>query len=321
MKINFTKILVVFATILFFSCQVEPVDSVLAGQANNPNPNSNSNPSSTVSEFKAFFDSQLWVANSVQAIVNTDYISITATKSSGEFFQITIPGATVGTYTLDMASTSSTPFGMIYSRGSGNIPYMAADDDTGVFANLPNYTDTAKIVISSIDTVNKKISGTFQFTGVRFAAGGGTSIETKVFTDGVFNNLAYTADVPAPANNNFSAKLNGVNFVPTNITGVKMSGYISVIGRKGNIENISLAIPDNVISGATYDFTAFSSTARGQYVDAASTAYGGDGTMTIISHNPTTKRISGTFSFNASSLIPPVTNHSVTAGTFDITYL
>jgi len=242
-------------------------------------------------------------------------------KSTGEFFQITVPGATVGTYTIDLTTSTTYPFGLIYSAGSGNIPYLAADDDTGEFSGFPNYTDTARIVISSIDTVNKKISGTFQFTGVRYVAGSSTTVETKVFTNGVFNNLSYSADVVAPSGNSFFAKLDGSNFVPTNITGIKMSGFISVIGRKGSIENIGLSIPDTATSGSIYNFTAFSSTARGQYINASSTAFGGDGTMTITSHNPTTKRIQGTFSFAASSIIPPVINHNITERTYDVTYL
>ncbi|TGD59857.1 DUF6252 family protein [Flavobacterium humi] len=320
LKTSFAFILL-FATAFFSSCttEIEPYEGTIPGANNPSNP---SNPSSPA-VFKADFDGQTFTANTIQAIVNSDYVAITGIKSSGEFFQITIPGATVGTYTLDMTNSSSMPFGLIYSAGSGNIPYLAADDDTGDFAGFANYTDTAQIVISSIDTTNKKISGTFKFTGVRFASGSSTTIETKVFTNGVFTNLSYAADVVAPTGNTFTAKLDGVDFVPTNITGVRTSGLIAITGRRGNIENIGLAIPDTATAGSTYTFTELDSTVRGQYIlDGTATGiFGGAGTMTIISHDTTTKRIKGTFSFTASTMMPPIVTHQITAGTFDVTYL
>ncbi|MGH2665389.1 DUF6252 family protein [Flavobacterium sp.] len=317
---KFSTFILLFTAVFYSSCttEIEPYEGTIPGSGNNPA----TNPTSPAS-FKADFDGSTFTASTIQAIVNSDYVAITGMNASGAFFQITIPGATVGTYTLDMPTTSLTTFALIYSAGSGNIPYLAADDDTGDFAAFPNYTDTAQIVISSIDTVNKKISGTFKFTGVRFATGSSTTIETKVFTNGVFTNLSYTADVVAPAGNTFTAKLDNVDYVSTNINGVRSGGFISVIGRRGNVENIGLSIPDNATANSTYTFTELSSTARGQYIlNATATGiFGGAGTMTIISHNTTTKRIKGTFSFTASTMMPPIVTHEITQGTFDITYM
>lgn len=308
--------LLLFTAVFFTACgEIEPYTGPMPTQQTPTTP-------STPGSFKADFGGQTFTASTIQAIVNSDYVAITGMKSSGEFFQITIPGATVGTYTLDMSTSSSMPFGLIYSAGSGNIPYMAADDDTGPFAGFANYTDTAEIVISSINTTTKKISGTFKFTGVRFVNGSGTAVETKVFTNGSFTNLSYNPDTVAPTGNTFTAKMDGVNYVPTNISGLKMSGMISVIGRRGNVENIGLSIPDNATAGSTHNFTAFSSNARGQYVlDGTATGiFGGDGTMTITSHNTSTKRIKGTFSFTASTMLPPIVTHNISEGTFDVKY-
>ncbi len=298
-------------TVLFFAaCNVEPYEGTI------PNPT----PTVSTGEFKVDFDGQTYVASFTQAIVNNDYVSITGLKPSGEFFQITIPNARVGTYTL---GTNSTNFALIYSTGSGNTPFIAVNDNTGSFANFPNYTDTAQIVISNIDTINKKISGTFKFTGVKFTDTTGATITTKVFTNGSFTNLSYTADViTTPTNNTFTAKLDGVNFVPTNITGIKQSSLISVIGRRGSIENIGLAFPDNTTAGTTYDFTPFDDE-RGQYIMDGTTSgiFGGTGTMTITSHNASTRRVKGTFSFEAETLLAPFLTRNITEGTFDVTYL
>lgn len=321
-KMNLTKrifqltALVALFSLASCSTDIEPYE----GGIPPTNQNGNNNPSAT-STFKADFDGQTFTANSTQAIVNSDYISITGTKSTGEFFQITIPAVAVGTYNMDSPTTAAMPFGLLYSTGSGNVPYLATDDQTGPFASFPNYVDTSEIVISSIDQVNKRIVGTFKFTGARFVGTSGTSIETKVFTNGVFN-LPFTNDVPAPTGNSFTAKLNGTNFVPTNISGIKSSGMISLIGRRGNVENIGVVVQDNITAGTTVNFTSFSSDARGQYVlnSTPQGVFGGDGSVTITFHDPTAKRIKGTFNFEATSFFDPAV-FDITEGTFDITYM
>lgn len=322
---NLTKkifqFVVLVAILVSTSCStdIEPYEGGIP--PTNQTGNNTGNPS-TSSVFKADFDGQTFNANSTQAIVNSDYVSITGTKSTGEFFQITIPAVAVGTYNMDSPTTAAMPFGLLYSTGSGNVPYLATDDQTGPFASFPNYTDTSEIVISSIDQVNKRIVGTFKFTGARFVGTSGTSIETKVFTNGVFN-LPFTNDVPASTGNSFTAKLDGSNFVPTNISGLKMSGMISLIGRRGNVENIGVTVPDNITAGTTINFTAFSSNARGQYVlnSTPTGVFGGDGSVTVTFHDPTAKRIKGTFSFVAGSILPPIVSYNITEGTFDITYM
>ncbi|WP_395056490.1 DUF6252 family protein [Flavobacterium sp.] len=312
---NIWAFILLFSAVLFFACTVEPYDGPMPTSGDIVNNGS----SSASGSFKVDFDGQTFIANTTQAIVNSSYVAITGMKSTGEFFQITIPSATVGTYTL---SSNPSNFGLIYSLGSSNIPFLAASDSSGGFASFPNYTDTAKIIISSIDTVNKKISGTFKFTGVRFASGSSTTIETKVFTNGSFTNLAYTSDVVAPVGNTFTAKMDGVDFVSTNITGIKSSGIISVIGRKGSVENIGLAFPDNTTAGTIYNISPFGSE-RIQYISDGTTSgiFGGTGTITIISHDVAAKRIKGTFSASVSTLLPPIVSHNITVGTFDVTYL
>ncbi len=71
--------------------------------------------------------------------------------------------------------------------------------------------------VSKIDAVNKKISGTFQFTGVRFKDFAGTSIETKVFTNGSFTDIPFTDDNLSLDTDVFYAKLDGTEFVEDGI--------------------------------------------------------------------------------------------------------
>lgn len=309
---NLLSIFLIIVSLTFVSCTDEPIDPSLLDPSNSNNTGGGSTTASGV--FKADFDGQTFTANTTQAIVNNSTIAITGMKSNGSFFQITLLGTpAIGTYN----NSNSTQLGLAYSTGSGQIPYIGASSSS--FSAYPSYTDTAELKISSIDTANKIIKGTFKFNGGQI---NGSQFNIKNFTNGEFN-LNYTADVAAPTNNSFFAKLDGAAFNPTNITGIKSSGLISIVGRRGSVENIGLAFADNITAGTTVTFSPFSSNARGQYIvdNNPSNIFGGTGSVTIISHNTTTKRVKGTFSFNASTLLPPISSRSITEGTFDVTYL
>ncbi len=267
--------------------------------------------------FNANFDGQTFTANSTQAIVNATTVAITGLKADGSFFQLTLLGTPiVGTYN----NINSTQLGLIYSGGTGQIPYVGAS--SAAFSSYPNYTDTAELKIVSIDTANKIIKGTFKFNGGQVSPTVANQLNIKTFTNGAFN-LNYTSDVPVATNNTFSAKLDGTSYNPTNTTGVKSSGLIAIIGRRGSVENIGLAFADNITAGTTVTFTALSSDARGQYSidNNPANIFGGTGSITIISHNTTTKQVKGTFSFVAATILTPIVSRTITDGTFDVTYL
>lgn len=315
-KLKFLTSLAFFAAVLFTSCgDVEPVDPAVLGAGGG---GTGGGGTSTTGVFRANFDGQTFTASTTQAIVNDEYIAITGMKSSGEMFQITVPEGGEGTYTWSSFPSGTSGFALAYMPGSGSVPYLGARDNEGDFASFANYVDTAELVISDINTSNHTISGTFKFTGVRFTSSG-TAVETKVFTNGSFS-LSYAADVVAPTGNTFFAKLNGATYTATNITGFAMSNKISVIGRRGSVENISLSLPSNITPG-TYELSSF-----GDYVglyilnSTPEGSYGTDeGTVTIQSHNTSTKRIKGTFSFTADSFFSPNV-YEITDGSFEVTY-
>lgn len=288
-----------------------------------PNPTEDPDPPIPpfISHFKADYNDQTFFGTTTQAIVNDDFLSVSAMKATGEFFQITLPNPEVGTYTWSQFDPSTAGFAMIFSQGSGNVPYLAARDDIGEFANFPEYTDTAQLTISSIDTINKRVTGTFKFTGVRFADGG-AAVDTKVFTNGSFALPYLDEGPPGPANNTFTAKLDGEVFTPTAINGLDSNGRISIIGRRGTIETIGLNFL-NTITPGDYDLD-FTGDYVGQYVRDATpegASFAADqGTLTIISHDTTAKRIIGTFDFVASAFLVPGVTYEISEGTFDITY-
>lgn len=316
--------LLLFTAFTFTSCDDnEPIDSnvVLNPGDDTENPGGGTQ----TGQFKVDFDGQTFVADVTQAIVNEDYIAITGLKSStGQAFQITIPGGGVGTYNwnnFDPTNPLDTGFALMYIPGGVNDGFLSVYNGNPEFAGFPEYTDTAVIAITEINTQNKTISGTFQFTGIRFADDTGDTVEIKTFTNGSFTNLRYAADTDANPNNTLSATVNGANYVATNVTAIVMEeGVISIVGRRGNIENIGINIPDNIAPG-TYSMS-FMGNYSGMYTidNSGMGSFMSDtGSITISSHDTVNDKIIGTFNFDAGSLFSD-DEYSITNGSFSVEY-
>lgn len=192
-KHNLYLFLIASASILT-SCagDVEPLDPAIEI----PDPTANA-------KFKVDIDATTFVATNIQAALSANAIAITALRSgNNDLIQITLPSPLnqVGTYTWENAQENNAMLGLIYSNASSEA-YISAPND-GEFADFPAYIDNATVTISSINTTKKTISGTFQFTGARINNEGNLSI--KKFTNGSFNEISYTGDIPAPAGKNYS---------------------------------------------------------------------------------------------------------------------
>ncbi|MEQ3690744.1 MAG: DUF6252 family protein [Flavobacterium sp.] len=312
-SLSFTLIVMLFA-----SCDVEPLDSSIAVGSGGGGSTGGGN--STGTFFRANFDGQTWNATTTQAIVNSDYIAITGMRGNGSFFQITIPNGTIGTYNWANASSIAS-LGLIYSLGSGQVPYLSLSNSDAANQGFTGYTDTAELVISSINTSTRVISGTFKFTGVRYDSTL-TQTETKVFTSGQFS-IPYTSNTTSPSNNSFFCKLNGADYITTNVDGLSLGGQINIVGRRGNVENIGITLLQNITPG-TYDLEnlPLGTNNIGMYnVDNSGTnAYGANpGTVTITTHDVSAKHIVGTFQFTGTNFFNS-TIHNISNGTFDVYY-
>jgi Family of unknown function (DUF6252) len=141
----------------------------------------------------ANFDDQVFSSATSQVVIDDVSMTLKASQEDGSYFKITLPEAPlIGTYTWSVYEASSPGFYMAYYENADAVPFVAARDNLGEFANFPAYTDTAQLVINAIDTTNKRVYGTFQFTGVRFTDDTHTAVETRVFTNGSLNSLPYT---------------------------------------------------------------------------------------------------------------------------------
>jgi hypothetical protein len=141
----------------------------------------------------ATFDDQSFQSVTTATVIDAVSMSLKATDIDGSYFKITLPeNPLIGTYSWDVFEAGVTGFSLEYNEGIGTDSYIAARDDFGAFANFPNYTDTAQLVILEINRIDKRVSGTFRFTGVRFTDDTQTAVETIEFTNGTFYNIPYT---------------------------------------------------------------------------------------------------------------------------------
>lgn len=271
------------------------------------------------------FDNTTFVSTSVQAFVGDNYISITALRSTkGDRIQIILPSNKLGTYTWKSVSDKKGGFALAYSPASTEYSSFISgsketiDNDFGV----SDYEDTASVTITAIDAKSKKISGTFQFTGVRFDLD--ALLRTKKITNGSFNEITFKDDTSVLGNNSFAAKLDGVNFNPTNISGSLTSGYITVVAASNDFGNIKIKMPSTIKGGGNYNYsTVFNEdNILIEYNDEKGTNNMFNlekGTIDILSHDTARKTIIGIFTASFKSTQPDK-KHEITDGVFNISY-
>lgn len=272
------------------------------------------NPIAESGAFKALIDGNTFIANDVEAIVIDDYISISGIKANGELIGIGLLASKVGTYTFK--NDNKNKLGILSYGKSNEWVYLGvSDDDAKENGYADYYSDTTIITITEIDTNKKTISGTFQFTGVRV-----DEKKTKEITNGSFTKISYKEDSPVlQPDNKFSAKLDGADFITTNVSVIPTKNKISITGKRGTIENISIFFPSDVKEG-TYevDFDYVIRYGKNMYPDGIFDGKKGS-TITILKHDKAKKTISGTFS---GTMVTYTTSekYEITDGSFNVKY-
>ena len=289
----------IFLIVTFFSCTNEPIDSAInlddfGGNNNQP------------AVFKADFSGTTWTATTYQAVISSNSIQIVGTKPNGDTFAFMIEGNAVGNYAANSNLLAFTPAGSEFGYWSVN--------------NSNPAENTGSISITSIDTVNKKISGTFVYKGY-WSDTTTTSILPVQFTNGVFTNIPYTSGTPV-SNDNFYAKVNGTEFVDVSILTNSLTFNNSpsiIISAKNAVENsIEITVKKDAIVGVPYfnDTNILNNKFEFRYWEpvpySLTTLLNGSITIT----EKTTTRIKGTFYFDAVNSTFAVSN--ITEGTFDV---
>lgn len=301
--------LFIITLISFSACENEPLEGFDLNALNATQNQDSGN-------FQVDFDGQTFVADQFSATISDEIINITGLRGvNGEFVTLTINGTTTGTYQLGVQS------GISVNAAAYTESNTAA---SGWLASTDGVTSQGQVVITSIDTVNLKISGIFSFTATNFLLN-----ETKIFTNGSFTNITYQDGFSnTNSSNSFFAKIDGVEFVEDGLNGIKTTflgnSFISISAIKNNGETLSLSV-DAAITPGTYNFDGLGSFYNiAQYIgDDPTHIYLGNGSFEITLHDVVNKKIEGTFTHVAEAVDPTqaLADKNISEGSFSITYI
>lgn len=232
-----SAIMLMLFAVSFTSCETEPVDPELLNSFTGDNGNDNDNDPAV---FKVDFNGETFNTSSAQAAMANGFITISAVNpQSGEAFNIAVQGTTVGTY--DFAVMVYMPDMDVEDEGYANIN---PDGEMGETDGM--------LVITSIDTENQTISGTFEFTG--WWPNPDDNIDSIEFTNGSFENVPYTGiNVPIPGGDEyFRATIDGQDTdFSAGIGVINAGGIVSISGmdfQSGT--TIQLGMNQNILPGS-----------------------------------------------------------------------
>lgn len=240
-------------------------------------------------DFYATIGGNLWNADSLQLVlVSSDGVSINGISKTGDQISILLPAFKTGTYTLGAQSSSYALYANLLNSNA-NVYVSNAGSAGGT------------VTISSIDTVNHVVSGSFEFSLTNPADN-----TTETVAKGVFDFVPYAAGIvgivppPGAPKDTVEVTVDGNKFFASDVEISDSAGQMLIAGFSGT-QDVGLFFPTDITAG-TYnlDFTT------GLYIgvynpDPSVTLLSqSGGTITILSNNTTTRRISGTFNFLAS---------------------
>jgi hypothetical protein len=295
----FLSLFFITSALIFYSCQKE-VDYAL-----------NQNNSNVTGDFRAKIEGSQWVANKAAVASRmAGVINITGLGTDRKLITITLTDSGVHRYilsdnTMNAAAyvDSTLPNTFAFTTNQGTYPTQAGGE----------------VNITSIDTVNKKISGTFSFKAYRMM-----DDLQRTITEGSFTNISYATTLPpSSSTDTFKVKINGSSWTPGFVASVSTMGTLAVSGSDAaGVKSVGLTMPSTITPG-TYTLDLFGAQYIGLYnpdSDPNHSQASTSGTLTILSHNTSTRRIRGTFSFHAEALLNPLLFSEITEGYFAVTY-
>ncbi len=259
----------------------------------------------TNANFTAKIDGTSFKASTTAATRALGIIAIEGQSSDGGTIILRMADSGVHKYTMDIGSSS-------------NVGAYTVNNDVSFTTNAGNDATQSggTVTITSIDTVNKKLSGTFSMNVYR-----PIDQTQKQITEGTFSNISYetTALPPANAKDTFRVKIDGSDFSVSSITGIVAINKINISASNSDIsKTVGLSFPSNITAGS-YTFTSFGPDYIGQYNVGNSYLSGNSGTLTILENNTSTKRIRGNFNFDAKEIAGSQTA-TLTEGYFSVVY-
>ena len=321
----FNWILIAFIAIQFTSCDNEPLEGEFLQDEDVINVEEGG--------FIATVDGSGFIAETASGTMSTENLLVlTGISSTGEKIVLTVEQASVGVFDIT-GGLGNLNSGLYADAENPFNPYISA----GIFGGL------GTLNIIELDDVALTVSGTFSFTGVRIAldadgnpiigADGNPELEFIEITSGEFNKIVYVLEDDGsgntPIEDDFFAKVDGVDFIPEAITtSVNEIGGVPVVkivavNDQGAV--IRIDIPEELGVG-TFAMEAVSDGTK--LISLYNPNTGGEnltsnpGTITITKFNTFTGIIEATFSFTATDPIEvDPTIAEITEGSFEIDYI
>jgi hypothetical protein len=270
-----------------------------------------SNPANGAGSMKAKINSTQWSSDKFAAAYRlVGLISITGVDNNKRYISFTLVDSGVHKYVLSdetinyaVLLDSSESNKNAYSTNQGNYPSESGGE----------------VNVTSIDENKKTISGTFSFKVFREEDGA-----QKTITEGSFTNLTYATSMPqASVTDTFRVKIDGSSWAPHFITGVSALGQISISASNSSAtKSVGLTFPSNIQPG-TYTLDFFGATYIGQYnpdLDPNHSKASVSGTLTILEHNTSQKRVRGNFAFRGEEMLNQANFAELTDGYFSVKY-
>lgn len=253
-------------------------------------------------------DGVQWTADNLTfAVVGTNFIQINGFGKDQRVISINLLDSLVKTYMLDQAGNYG---GAVFGEN--------ADIGVNAYSTVDGVDSTqagGSVIVTSLDPVNKTVSGTFKFKVFR-----DLDKTQKVITEGIFEKVSFSTDVPpAKATDTFNVKIDNADWVGKSITSFTRDSTLVITASELNLsKTVALAMRSDIIAG-TYDLD-LSSKYFGQYNPSFTSSFRSQsGKLTIIEHNKVTKRIRGNFNFKAIDLVGP-SSAQLTLGYFSVAY-
>ncbi|MCX8019525.1 MAG: DUF6252 family protein [Chitinophagaceae bacterium] len=216
----------------------------------------------------------------------------------------------------------------ILSNVSNHIGYYqdsVLSNPAGYATNAGAYPTEAggEVVITSIDTARKRISGTFSFKAYR-------SFDPKqvTITEGVFTDISYSTGGTMNSSDTFRVKKDGVSWsvktlsATTNPPFPPIPELITIETENPQNQTLHILFPKAIAPG-TYNIS-YLTDYHAQFIPDPNNMdflqLAETGTLTILSKNPATRRIRGTFSFETRQLTNQSVKTNFTEGYFSMTY-
>lgn len=297
-----SAILVLFTAVSFTSCEtdLEPVDPAVVI----PGPTDPTDPT-TPGVFKCDIDGVNYTATTTSVYFTGQAIQIGAIRAQGDGFAFLLDGISTGTY----------------NSPDNLLTYNVPTSEYGYWAMNPDNLDqnVGSITITSINTANHTVSGTFAFTGYWSDEDETPYPAPKQITNGIFTNLPYVTT--SPTNDTFFAKVNGVDFNQNNLLagtfGIGPEEVISIGVENAAGASMTVSVKSSVGTG-TYPITGNTTTDNAQInysPDDVDDAFATSGQVVITAKTAT--HITGTFN---GVVTVNGTTYNITQGSFDVEY-